>query len=109
MVWRGRAHPELTRRSLAWSAWIVVLMMAVAGGAAAEVFCHEEHAADQHCAVCQLRHQPAAELSGSLQIGFAEVTEPLEQVAGGEWIASGHFRRLPAAARPPRSLRRSTQ
>ena len=74
--------------------------MAVAGTAAAEVFCHEEHAADQQCAVCQLRHQPAAELSGSSPIGFAEVAEPLEQAAGCEWIASGHSRRLPARGPP---------
>ena len=74
--------------------------MAVAGGAAAEVFCHEEHAADQHCAVCQLRHQSAAELSGSLLIGFADVAEPLEPAPDGEWIASGHFRRLPARGPP---------
>ena len=100
MVGRGRAHPWLARRSLGWSAWIVVLVMAVAGAAAAEVFCHEEHAADQHCAVCQLRNQPAAELAGSLQIGLPDVAEPLEQAADGEWIASGHSRRLPARGPP---------
>ena len=100
MVRKGRAHPELPRRSLDGRAWIVVLVMAVAGAAAAEVFCHEEHAADQHCAVCQLRHQPAAELSNSLQIQFADVAEPLEQAAGGEWIVSGHSRRLPARGPP---------
>ena len=76
------------------------MVVAVAGAAAAEVFCHEEHAADQHCAVCQLRHESAAELSSSLPIGFAEVTEPLEQAAGGEWISTGHFRRLPARGPP---------
>lgn len=74
--------------------------MAVAGAAAVEVLCHEEHAADQHCAVCQLRHQPAAELSPSLQIGFADAARPLEQAAGGEWIASGHSRPLPARGPP---------
>ena len=100
MVRRERAHPELARRSLDWSAWIVVLVMAVAGAAAAEVFCHEEHVTDQHCAVCQLRHQPAAELSGSLPIGFADVAGPLEQAPDGEWIASGHSRRLPARGPP---------
>ena len=100
MVRRGRAHPGLARRSLDSRAWIVVLVMAVAGAAAAEVFCHEEHAADQHCAVCQLRHQPAAALSDSLQIEFADVAEPLEQAADGEWIASGHSRLLPARGPP---------
>ena len=100
MVQGGRAHAGLARRSRSWRAWIVVLAMAVAGAAAAEVFCHEEHAADQHCAVCQLRHQPAAELSGSVKIGFADVAEPLEQAPDREWIASGHSRRLPARGPP---------
>ena len=100
MVHRGRAHTGLARPSRGWRAWIVVLALAVAGAAAAEVFCHEEHAADQHCAVCQLRHQPAAEPSGSLQIAFAHVAEPLEQAADGEWIASGHYRRLRARGPP---------
>ena len=89
---RGLAHPG-------WRAWIVVLAMAVAGAAAAEVFCHEEHAADQHCAVC-LPHQPADKPPGSSQIGFADVAEPLEQAADREWIASGRSRRLPARGPP---------
>ena len=100
MIRKGRAHPDLARRSLDGRAWIVVLVMAVAGAAAAEVFCHEEHAAELHCAVCQLRHQPAAELSNSLQIEFADVAEPLEPAADGEWIASGHSCRLPARGPP---------
>ena len=100
MVQRGGARTGLARRSRGWRAWIVVLAIAVAGAAAAEVFCHEEHAADQHCAVCQLRHQAAAELSGLLQIEFADVAEPLEQAPDGEWIASGHSRRLPARGPP---------
>ena len=100
MIHKGRANTGPARRSRGWRAWIVVLAMAVAGAAAAEVLCHEEHAADQHCAVCQLRHQPAAEPSGSLQVEFADVAEPLEQAADGEWIASGHSRRLPARGPP---------
>jgi len=100
MVRKGRAHTGLARRSRDWRAWILVLVMAVAGAAAAEVFCHEEHAADQHCAVCQLRHQSDAELSGSLLIGFADVAELLDPALDGEWIASGHSRRLPARGPP---------
>ena len=93
-------HPGLARRGSGWRVWIVVLAMAVGGAAAAEVFCHEEHAADERCAVCQLPHQPAPGPCGSLPIGFADVAEPLESAAHGDWIASGHFRRLPARGPP---------
>ncbi len=100
MIQRVRARTMLARCSRTWRAGIVVLVLAVAGAGAAEVFCHEEHAADQQCAVCQLRHESAAELSGSLQTGFADVAELLEQAPDGEWIASGHSRRLPARGPP---------
>ncbi len=94
------AHAGLVRRGSASHAWIVVLALVLAGATAVAVICHEEHAVDQDCAVCQLRHQPAAELSGSAQVGLAEVPQPLEQAVDRGWIASGHFRRLPARAPP---------
>jgi len=100
MIQKGHAHAGLARRSRRWRAWSVVLVMALAGAAGAELFCYEEHAADQHCAVCQLRYQSATELSGSLQIGFADVAEPLERAADGEWIACGHARQRPARGPP---------
>ena len=100
MVDRRSVRRGLARRGSGWRAGIVVLAMAVAGAAAAEVFCHEEHAADHHCAVCLLRHQPAAEPSGSLQISFVDVAEALEQAADGEWTAPGHSLRLPARGPP---------
>ncbi len=93
-------HTVLPGRSPGWRAWCVVLALVLAGATAVAAICHEEHAADQDCAVCQLRHQPAAELSGSLQIGFADVPEPLEQAVDGGWIAPAHSRRLPARAPP---------
>jgi len=94
------AHAGLVRGGSGCRAWIVVLALALAGATVVATVCHEEHAADQDCAVCQLRHQPAAELSGSAHIGFADVPEPLEQAVDGGWIASVHFRRLPARAPP---------
>ena len=100
MAEREPVHAGLAARSSGWRAWSVFLALVLAGATAAAAVCHEEHAADQDCAVCQLRHQPAAELSGSPQIGFADVPEPLVQVVASGWIASGHFRRLPARAPP---------
>ena len=99
MADKGPVRSGLARRVADRRAWIVVLAMAVGGAAAAEVFCHDEHAADERCAVCQLPHQPAPEPSGSLPIG-SDVAEPLEPAPDREWIASGHFRRLPARGPP---------
>ena len=95
-------HTGLPGRSPGWRAWCVAMALVLAGATAAAAICHEEHAANQDCAVCQLRHQPAVAPFGSLQIGFADVPEPLEQAVDGGWIASGHSRRIPARVAPPR-------
>ena len=91
---------RLARRSLGWSAWIAVLVLVVAGAAAAEVFCHEEHTVDERCAVCQTPHQPAAELAGSLQAGFADAASPLEQARDAVRVPSRRHLRQPARAPP---------
>ncbi len=100
MIRRGRAHPRLARRSLGWSAWIALLVLVVAGAAAADVFCHEEHAVGEHCAVCQTPHQPATELSGSFEIGFADAADPLEQAREVVRVPSRLYLRQPARAPP---------
>ena len=87
-------------RSPGWRDWIAILAIALVGAASVAAVWHVEHAADQDCAICQLRHQPAADLSGSPQIGFTDAPEPLEQAPAAGWIDSGHFRRLPARAPP---------
>ena len=87
-------------RGSGWRTWVVVLAMVLAGATFVAAICHEEHAADQDCAVCQLRHQPAAELSESVQVGFSDVPEPLEQADDGVWPASGHSHRLSARGPP---------
>ena len=93
-------HTGLARRSPGWRAWIAILAIALVGATSAAAAWHEEHAADQDCAVCQLRHQPAAEFSDFLRIGPAEAPEPLEHASHTGWIASGHSYRLPARAPP---------
>ena len=100
MAERRSAHTASVRRSPGWRAWIVVLTMALAGATLAEVICHEDHAVDQDCAVCQLRHQAAAESSESPQVGCTDVPEPIEPADDGGWIASDHERRLPARGPP---------
>ncbi len=93
-------HAGPARCGSVWCTWIVILTLAVAGAAIAAAICHEEQAADHDCVACQLRHQPAAEFSGSLQIDFSDVSAPLEQTGEGGWIASGHSRSLSARAPP---------
>ena len=93
-------HTGLAPRGPGWRAWTFVLALVLAGATIAAAICHEEHAADQDCAVCQFRHQPAAALSGSLQVGFVDLPEPIEQAGDGGWIATGHSRRLSARAPP---------
>jgi len=100
MARRGSQHAGAARLGSGWRTWIIVLALAVAGATIAAAICHEEHAAGHDCVTCQLQHQPAAELSGSLQIGFSDLSAPLEQTGDGGWIASGHFRSLSARAPP---------
>jgi len=93
-------HTGLARRSPGWRTWIAILAVALVGAASATAAWHEEHAADQDCAICQLRHQPAAELSGSPQLGFTDAAEPFDQEPATGWIPSGHSHRVPARAPP---------
>ena len=97
---RGSRHTGPARRGFGWRTWIVVLALALAGATITAAICHEEHAAGHDCVACPLQQQPAAEPSGSLQIGFSDVSAPLEQAGDGGWIASGHSRNLSARAPP---------
>ena len=93
-------HAGLARRSLGWRAWIVILAVALVGAGSVATVWHGDHAGDQDCAVCQLRHQPVAEVVGHLELGPADVAEWLEPLSRGGWIASERFSRLPARAPP---------
>ncbi len=100
MADKGPAHAEPARRGSGRRAWIAALALALAGVMVSEVICHEEHEADQDCAACHHSHQPAAEPSGSLRIGFADVPKSIEPADDGARIASGHSLRLPARGPP---------
>ena len=93
-------HTGPARLGSGWRAWIVVLALAIAGATVAAAICLEEHAVDHDCVACQIRHQPVAELSGSLQVSFSDVSAPLEQADDSGWFASGHSRSLSARAPP---------
>ena len=100
MIQESRGRTAAMLRNRGWLAWVFVLAVAVAGGVTDEIFCHEEHATDRQCAVCQLPQQPAAETSDSLQIEFVDVAEPLETATDGESITSGYSRGLSARGPP---------
>lgn len=100
MVERGSVHTGLVRRGYGWRAWIFVLAMLLAGATVAEAVCHEEHEVDQDCAVCQLRHQPAAEPSASVEAGYADIAQPGESVDDSGWTAPGHLRSRSARGPP---------
>ena len=93
-------HTGLARRSPGWRVWIAALAVALVGAASAATAWHGDHAGDQDCAVCQLRHQPVAELSGDLEIGPAGVAERVEPPPRDGWTASDRLSRLPARAPP---------
>ncbi len=79
---------------------IAALAIALVGATSSRVVWHEEHAGDQDCAVCQFRHQPAADLTVSIQIGSMDTPRLLVPVPHAGWVASGHISRLLARAPP---------
>lgn len=93
-------HTGLARRSPGWRVCIAALTIALVGAASAATAWHGDHAGDQDCAVCQLRHQPVAELSGDLEIGPADAAERLEPLPRGVWTTSDRPARFPARAPP---------
>lgn len=93
-------HTGLARRSPGWRVCIAALAIALVGAASAATAWHGDHAGGQDCAVCQLRQQPVAELSGDLDIGPAADAERLEPLPRGGWTVSDRLSRLPARAPP---------
>ena len=71
-----------------WRLMIAALAIALVCAASIATVWHAEHAGDQDCAICQLRHQSA------------DTPEPLVQAPRAGWVASGHLSPLPARAPP---------
>ena len=88
------------QRGRGWRIWIAVLAIALVGATSAADAWHEEHAGDTDCAVCQLRHQPADTLPGSVQFEPADVAEPPARAPRTGEVAAGHASLLPARAPP---------
>lgn len=93
-------HRGLARRGPDRCVLIAALAIALVGATSGVAIWHEEHAGDQHCTVCQFRHQPVADLTVSIQVVSMGSPELLVHVPRGGWVASGHISRLPARAPP---------
>ena len=85
------------QRGRGWRVWIAVLAIALVGATSAADAWHEEHAGDTDCAVCQLRHQPADTLPGSIQFEPADIAEPPARAPPHR---RGRLRPRPPAPRP---------
>ena len=99
----GSTRAGLARCSLGRRVCIVVLAIALAGGASVATVWHGDRIGDQDCAVClacQVRHQSVAELSVNLDVGPADAAELIEQIPVRDRVASDRFSRLPARAPP---------
>ena len=91
---------DLLRRGRGWRIRIAALALALVAATSVAAVWHEAHAGDQECAVCQLRHQPAATSPGSLQIEPATTSEPAARNVHDRAVTLAHARRLPARAPP---------
>lgn len=103
VFWGGSTRAGLARCSPGWRACIVVLAIALAGGASVATVWHGDRIGDQDCAVClvcQVRHHSIAELSVNLDVGPADAAELIEQIPVRDRVASDRFSRLPARAPP---------
>ena len=99
---------KFVRRGPGWRAWIPVLAVTLAVAASAAIFC-EDHDDDLGCAVCQLRHHSAADLSGAVCVGPADVAEPIDTLPRDGYVTSDGFSRLPARGPPcPASRKRDS-
>ncbi len=83
--------------------WIGALAVTLIAVTAVPTAVHAEHGADQDCAVCKLRNQPLAALSGELQVHPTEPPEALAQAPRVTSILSYHGAQIPARA-PPLSV-----
>lgn len=96
----GFTHGGLAPCGPDWRILVAALAIALVGATSGAAVWHEEHAGDQDCAVCQLRHQPAVALPVSIQIGSMDTPELLIPAPHAGWGASGHISRLLARAPP---------
>ena len=94
------AHDGFAGRGPVWRTWFVIVAVALISAASAPSIWHGEHGTDQDCAVCQLRHQPAADLSAVFQISLVASPERFVHAQILEWVPTHHGFQIPARAPP---------
>ena len=92
-------HGGRTRREPRWRAWIVVLAIALIGVASASAVWHGSHDAGEDCAVCQLRHDAAADLAAAPLSAPADAPARIAPSTVRR-NASQHASQVPARAPP---------
>ncbi len=85
---------------LKWCHWSIVLAIVLVGITSVSTVWHVVHGVDQDCAVCQSRHQPAADFSEAPPIATVDEPEPVRQAQTPAWTASDHDSGIPIRAPP---------
>ena len=93
-------HGGCTRREPHWRAWIAVLAIALFGAASAPAVWHGSHDEGEDCAVCQLRHDTAADLVAAPRSVPAAASARVAPPSTARWNASQHDSPVPARAPP---------
>lgn len=86
-------------RALVWRPLSAAILIAVLGFATVSGVWHVGHEADQDCAVCQLRHQPTADLAVAPTIALPEGTSSVGEFLRTRLVEQGRFA-VPARAPP---------
>ena len=82
-----------------WRAWVVALIVGVAGSTAVSAVWHVGHDADQDCTVCKLRQEPLADLADDTRLAPPEAAEPSRDTLA-PWVLTVATSPVPARGPP---------
>ena len=82
----SRGHIEHSGTVPIWRVWFVGFVISVVGATAMSAAWHAVHDTDPSCVVCNLRHQPLAEVSRDLHVRPVEAPEPAPRPSVSAWV-----------------------
>ena len=97
---RDRGYTRPRGRVAIWRVWFIGLVIGVGGAIAVSAAWHAEHDTDPSCTVCNVRHEPLAELSGDLQVGPVDAPGSATQPSATTWIPADPDAQVPTRAPP---------